>query len=703
MARVRATRREQRGASIARLMRALRRLLLGIALIAAAATALVMTDQSRVSGGGADSRRIAIIQLSSIKALEDGAQGAARSLERAGFSAASGSVVDRFNAEGDIGTLNQIVSEVDSRGYDVVVTISTAVTQAFMRANRRGVPTVLGVVSSPPSLGVAYGEWTEGARPKWITGLGSLQPVGRLFELAKRANPSLRRIGAVWNPAEPNAEANVKLGREVAARLGMEIVEANASNPTEVLQAAATVMARDIDVMWLLADTNVIAASKPLIAAATARKIAVITNNPGPEARGAVLSIGADFASVGELTGDIAVEVLRGRAPDTIPVEPCMPEVAEVDPDAGAAIGPQWAGLAAIANELRAGTAQVGDPNASPAAPFEPAARAESARPAKASGAVKRVIAVTYAETPPTEDALAGTISALAEAGFRDGESMRLLVRGAQLDTGTMNAIMAQVAEERPDLLLTFSTPTLQAAMRRIRSVPVVFNLVASPEAAKVCTTPEDHLPGFTGVSSASDYSALARTLREAFPAARTASGIFCPSEVNSEYNRAEMGRALAAAGIDYWPMPADRPSDVPAALDAAIAQRPDALIALSDNLSSTAMPAVLKAAAGARMPLVGFVSDLAEGGAIFVLARDFRELGVQGGAMAARVLRGESPDTMPIEIPRTTRLVVNVNAARTLGITLPSAMVERADRVIGAEPAGGTERAGGTTRVEGR
>ena len=664
-------------------MRALRRLLLGIALIAAAAAALVMTDQSRAPGGGAAARRIAIIQLSSIKALEDGAQGAARALERAGFSAASGSVIDRFNAEGDIGTLNQIVSEVDSRGYDLVVTISTPVTQAFMRANRRGVPTVLGVVSSPPSLGVAYGEWTEGARPRWITGLGSLQPVGRLFEVAKRANPSLARIGAVWNPAEPNAEANVRLGREVAARLGIELVEANASNPTEVLQAAATVMARGIDVLWLLADTNVIAASKPLIAAATVRKIAVITNNPGPEARGAVISIGADFARVGELTGDIAVEVLRGRSPDTIPVEPCMPEVTEVDPDAGLAIGPQWAGLAAVASELRAVSAPG---TGSPAGADMPEPAGTQVRPPRGGPGMRRVIAVTYAETPPTEDALAGTIDALADAGFRDGDSMRLIVRGAQLDTGTMNAIMAQVAEERPDLLLTFSTPTLQVAMRRIRGVPVVFNLVASPEAAKVCTAPEDHLPGFTGVSSASDYGALAHALREALPGARMASGIFCPSEVNSEYNRIEMGRALAAVGIEYQPMPADRPSDVPAALDAAIARRPDALIALSDNLSSTAMPAVLKAAAGARIPMVGFVSDLAEGGALFVLARDFRELGRQGGAMAARVLRGESPDMMPIELPRTTRLVVNEASALSLGISLPRAMIERADRVIGAE-----------------
>lgn len=666
-------------------MRALRRLLLGIALIAAAGMALVMTDQSRVGGGGSSGRRIAIIQLSSIKALEDGAKGAVRALERAGYSSSGGSSIDRFNAEGDIGTLNQIASEVDSRGYDLVITISTAVTQAFMRANRRSVPTVFGVVSSPPALGIPYGEWAEGVRPRWITGLGSIQPVGPLFEATKRANPALRRVGAVWNPAEPNAEANVKLGREVAARLGIELVEANASNPTEVLQAAATVMARDIDALWLLADTNVIAASKPLINAATARKIAVITNNPGPEARGAVISIGANYETVGERTGDVAVEVLRGRTPDTIAVETCMPEMTEVDAQAGAAIGPQWAGLAVLAEELRAASPT----QAGSGAGAQTAADAASAaaRPAGSTAPPKRVVAVTYAETPPTEDALAGTIAALAEAGFRDGESMRLLVRGAQLDAGTMNAIMAQVAEERPDLLLTFSTPTLQAAMRRIRSVPVVFNLVASPEAAKVCTTPTDHMPGFTGVSSASDYDALARALREAFPSARRVSGIFCPSEVNSEYNRVEMGRALAAVGIAYEPMPADRPSDVPAALDAAIAQRPDALIALSDILSSTAMPAVLKAAAGARMPLVGFVSDLADGGALFVLARDFRELGAQGGAMAARVLRGESPDAMPIELPRTTRLVVNATAARRLGMTLPQAMTLRADRVIGANP----------------
>ena len=117
-----------------------------MALILAAAAALVLTDQSRSPRSGESAKRIAIIQLSSITALEDGAQGVVRALARAGFSAQAGSVVDRFNAEGDIGTLNQIASEVDSRGYDLVVTISTVVTQSFMRANRRATPTVFGVV-----------------------------------------------------------------------------------------------------------------------------------------------------------------------------------------------------------------------------------------------------------------------------------------------------------------------------------------------------------------------------------------------------------------------------------------------------------------------------------------------------------------------------------------------------------------------------
>lgn len=685
-------------------MRALRRLALGIALIAGAAAALVLTDQSMSSRGSA-ARRIAIIQLSSIKALQDGADGAERALADAGFSRQAGSVIDRFNAEGDIGTLNQIVSEVDSRGYDLAITISTPATQAFLRANRRGIRTVFGLVASPPSIGIGYGQWEEGRRPAWITGSGSMQPVARLFEAAKAANPTLRRIGAVWNPAEPNAEANVRLGREVAARMGLELVEANASNPTEVITAATTVLARNVDAFWLLGDTNVIAAARPLIGAATARGVPCITNNPGPEVRGAVLSIGADYAAVGAHTGDTAVRVLRGTAPRDIAVEPFVPEVVEADPAAGAAFGPQWSGLSAIVPTAAAGA------HASPASaatPPGPAAASPAAVPhavaprgVRSAGPV-RVVAVTYAETPPTEHALAGTLESLAAAGFERGQGMELTVRGAQLDGGTLNAIMAQVAEERPDLLLTFSTPTLQAAMRRVRGVPVVFNLVASPEAALVCTSPQDHMPGFTGVSSASDYTGLARAVRAAFPAARTVAGIYCPSEVNSDYNRVEMDKALSAVGIRYVPKPADRPSDVPAALDACVAERPDALVALSDNLSSTAMPAVLKAASAARIPLVGFVTELAERGALLAVARDFHELGLQGGAMAARVLRGESADAMDIELPRRTLTIVNLDAARRLGVTLPASMVASADRVIGAPGAAASGASAGVPAAKG-
>ncbi|NBP52158.1 MAG: hypothetical protein EBU70_13460, partial [Actinobacteria bacterium] len=65
------------------------------------------------------------------------------------------------------------------------------------------------------------GPWTPGStRPENVAGFGTLQPAELLFGAMREAAPRVRRVGCIWNPAEPNAEASVRLGREVCAKLG---------------------------------------------------------------------------------------------------------------------------------------------------------------------------------------------------------------------------------------------------------------------------------------------------------------------------------------------------------------------------------------------------------------------------------------------------------------------------------------------------
>ena len=168
--------------------RAARRLLLGLFLIAAASAVLVLGDRSGSrggtgEGGAAPAPRIAVVQISSIDSMNTGRDGAIARLEAAGYSRARGTTIDLFNAEGDIGTLNQIAAQVCSASppCDLVISLSTVGTQAVMHSNKRGLPQVFGLVASPPAIGIPLGPWTEAStRPANVAGFGTLQPAAAL-------------------------------------------------------------------------------------------------------------------------------------------------------------------------------------------------------------------------------------------------------------------------------------------------------------------------------------------------------------------------------------------------------------------------------------------------------------------------------------------------------------------------------------------
>jgi putative ABC transport system substrate-binding protein len=104
----------------------------------------------------------------------------------------------------------------------------------------------------------------------------------------------------------------------------------------------------------------------------------------------------------------------------------------------------------------------------------------------------------------------------------------------------------------------------------------------------------------------------------------------------------------------------------------------------IPDNLSSSTFPSIAQAARKARIPLFSFASAQGGMGAAVVLARDYRENGRDAGRLAARVLRGESPASMPFKATEKKVLVVNLEAARRVGLNIPPDVMKRADQVIG-------------------
>ena len=671
------------------MFRAVRRLLLGVFLIAAASAVLVMGDRSGERGGtaataGAPAPRIAVVQISSIDAMNTGRDGAIERLEAAGYSRASGTRFDLFNAEGDIGTLNQIAAQVCSASppYDLVISLSTVGTQAVMRSNKRGIPQVFGLVASPPGIGIPLGPWVEGStRPANVAGIGTLQPAEILFDAMRSCAPGVRRVGCVWNPAEPNAEASVKLGRAVCAKLGIELLEANGSNVNEVASAADGVIARGIDCFWILADTNVIAAAKPVIERCRRAGVPVITNFPNMAAMGAAINYGADYHAMGVSTGAIAELVLGGCPPRDVPCENFVPISLWLNHDG---FGKDWtrpAELEQHAERIYEGTGApklrtVEQPVAPDSVLALLAARAKSgagATPAAQPARMPVISLITYNRSPNFEECYRGFMDELPKLGMVDGTNCRVVLRDAQLDIGTLNTIVTATAEERPDVVVPFTTPALQATIRRIRDRPVVFSLVASGVEAGAGTSNDDHLPNVTGAQTSSDVALMVRILQEALPAARRVGTVFAPGETNSVFNRNELAAELRKAGIELVSAGADRPTELPEAADGVVTQGIQAMVQISDNSSGTGFATIVKAADRAGIPVLAFTPGAMRAGATLAVSRDFEDVGRLSARLAVRVLKGEQTAKIPFTWSDRTELLVNPARMAKYRVVLPA------------------------------
>jgi ABC-type uncharacterized transport system substrate-binding protein len=232
--------------------------------------------------------------------------------------------------------------------------------------------------------------------------------------------------------------------------------------------------------------------------------------------------------------------------------------------------------------------------------------------------------------------------------------------------------------------LITFSTPTLQAALQRARNLPVVFNYVASAIAAGAGKSDTDHLPNVTGVYLVPPFPEMLALIRQALPSVRTIGTLYVPAETNSVFMRDRMEEAVAKAGLELISVPANTSSEVPDAALALASKQIDVICQLPGNLTAASFPSIAQAAQRARVPVFAFQTSQAHGGATVVVARDYHESGRLAAALAVRVMRGERPAALPFQSTANTRLIVNLDAARRIGFTLPLAVVQRAAEVIG-------------------
>ena len=671
----------------------IRELWLAVTLILAASLLLLASDWRQRTGGKTAQPTypiIAIMQISSTPLLDAVIAGVLDRLETEGMVAPGRGNLRLYNPQGDFATANTIAREIVNSKVDMVITASTPALQTFAKANVTVKKYhVFGGVTDPYGAGVGITGKEPHQHPPYMAGIGTFQPVRRAFALLYEMNPAIKRVGVVWNAGEQCSEACMNEARPSCREWGIELIEAAVGNSSEVSEAARSLLARGAEAIWIGGDTIATASSSLLISLAKQAGIPVFTNDPADAEAGALFGLGADYFTVGRLTADVAVAILRGKRSADFPIENVIPEQLKLNREVLVSLGGKFSITPAIQELLDTQSAAVQEPFTSSNRETNAEHLASQVEPAKqASRAPRQVRMVLYSETEFAERSQDGLIDGIKQAGFVEGRDYELKVYNAQGDMSTLASIMTAIKSDHPDLLMVISTPTLQAALRQAGAeTKIVFTGVGDAVQAGAGKSETEHLPNVTGITTRSPFDGMARIIRETLPRVRAVGTLFTPAEINSVLYKDWFKEALAKQGIELVGLPVTSSAEVAQSAAELCTQDIQALAQIVDNLTRPGFALIARKAAENNLPVYVFESSQMGDNSVICVARDYYDAGLEAAQKAVRVLRGERPGDIPFSNTQSERLLLNYQLAQKYRLTLPESVTAGATSYTPKKP----------------
>ncbi|ARY38081.1 ABC transporter substrate-binding protein [Brucella melitensis] len=292
-------------------------------------------------------------------------------------------------------------------------------------------------------------------------------------------------------------------------------------------------------------------------------------------------------------------------------------------------------------------------------------------------------VAVTaIVEHPALDAARDGVKDALAEAGYKEGENLKFIYQSAQGNPATAAQIARQFVGEGPDVIVPISTPSAQAVVSATRDIPVVFTAVSDPVGAQLVKDLKKPGGNVTGLSDMSPVVEHIKLVKEVMPNIKKLGYLYNSGETNSVSLLAALKEAAAAEGIEIVESAATKSAEVQGAARALVG-RADAMYVPTDNTIVSALESAVGVAEESKLPLFTADTDSVKRGALAALGFNYYDVGKQTGAIVVKILKGEKPGDIAVDIAKGTDLVINLGAAKKMGVEFPQAVIDRATSKI--------------------
>jgi putative tryptophan/tyrosine transport system substrate-binding protein len=273
----------------------------------------------------------------------------------------------------------------------------------------------------------------------------------------------------------------------------------------------------------------------------------------------------------------------------------------------------------------------------------------------------------------------------LARLGWTE-RNVRIEQRFAEGDSDQMQAYAGELVGSAPDVIVASSTPALAALKQATRAIPIIFCVVSDPAGQGFIASlarPGGNITGFSFV----DFPMLGKwveTLKEIAPSVKRITLVFNPQ--TAPYYPIflhDFGQAASTLGGELSAAPVHDEAEIEAAVSASAREPDGGLIAAPDPFINSHRALIVGLAERHRLPAIyGFQHFVKEGGLISY-GPDTVDIVRRSASYVDRVLKGEPPGELPVQAPAKYELLINLKTAKTLGLTVPTALRVRANEVI--------------------
>jgi putative ABC transport system substrate-binding protein len=272
----------------------------------------------------------------------------------------------------------------------------------------------------------------------------------------------------------------------------------------------------------------------------------------------------------------------------------------------------------------------------------------------------------------------------LAKLGYIEGRNFVIEPRWAEERYDRLPGLAAELVGLKVDIILTVAVPAIRAAQAATRTIPIVMASVVDPVSTGLVASlarPGGNITGLSNMAPEVTGKQL-EMIKQIVPRAALVAVLWNPANPGNTPQLRAAEAAGRTLGLRLQPLEARTSDELDRLFATMTKSRPDALVVFADVMLNDSRARITELAAARRLPTV-FSQDGAAGGALMTYSASTPDLFRRSATYVDRILKGAKPDDLPVEQATKFDLVINLKAAKALGLTVPPSLLQRADQVI--------------------